>query len=83
MTLREWMSETKTTPAALAALLGCHWVTVYKWANGSARPSFEKLRRIEQVTGGKVTARTLAHEASEPRVTDPPPPAPSSQPEAA
>lgn len=65
MTLRQWMTETGTNPTALAALLGCHWVTVYKWASGSARPSFDKLRRIEQITGGKVTARTLAHEASD------------------
>lgn len=77
MTLREWMTETGTTPAALAALLGCHWVTVYKWASGSARPSFEKLRRIEQVTGGRVTARTLAHEASEAGVTTPTPAQPA------
>lgn len=65
MTLREWMSETGTTPAALAALLDVHWVTVYKWASGSARPSFDKLRRIEQMTGGRVTASTLAHEAND------------------
>ncbi len=59
MTLREWMNDTKTEPAALAARLGVHWVTVYKWARGSARPSFDKLAEIERVTDGKVTARTL------------------------
>lgn len=64
MTLREWMSETGTTPTALAALLDVHWVTVYKWASGSARPSFDKLLRIEQMTGGRVTASTLAHGAN-------------------
>lgn len=65
MTLREWMSQTGTKPAALAALLGCHVITVYKLASGAARPSFDKLAEIERITEGKVTARTLAHQASD------------------
>lgn len=65
MTLREWMTSTGTSPAALAALLGVHVVTVYKLASGAARPSFEKLVEIERITDGKVTARTLAHQANE------------------
>jgi DNA-binding transcriptional regulator YdaS (Cro superfamily) len=65
MTLRDWMTHTGTTPAALAALLGVHVVIVYKMASGAARPSFDKLVEIERITEGKVTARSLAHPANE------------------
>lgn len=73
MTLRDWMRHTNTGPAALAAILGVHWVTIYKWASGTARPSFAKLSLIEEVTGGKVTARSLAQEANDAPVSAPKP----------
>ena len=64
MTLREWMRTTSTTPAALAARLGVHLVTVYGWAAGTKRPSFHKMALLEDLTGGQVTARTIAQEAN-------------------
>ena len=59
ITLRHWLDSTGTRPEAFADQVKVHWVTVYKWMNGTARPSFGKLREIERATAGAITACNL------------------------
>jgi transcriptional regulator with XRE-family HTH domain len=73
MTLNEYLAERQLTPHSFARLLGVAASTVHRWLNvrtkGGAlrRPSIRLLPKIEQVTGGKVTAKDfyLTTEAAE------------------
>lgn len=57
MTLAQWMTENAMTPERLAAELGVHWATIYKWRARTAFPRVAQLAALERVTEGKVTAR--------------------------
>ena len=60
MTLTEWLAETKTTPATLAAACGVHWATIYKWRKGTAFPRPKQVHALAKATDGKVTVADLA-----------------------
>lgn len=58
MNLQDWMAqepETRT-PEWLAAELGCHVSTVYRYRNGTRIPGRNALRQLARLTDGQVTA---------------------------
>lgn len=54
MTLSEWMTKTGTKPDALAAFLGVHPVTVYRWRSGAKMPKPAQMAGIQSATEGLV-----------------------------
>lgn len=56
MKLRIYLSETAQSHAQFAKLVGCHPITVSKWATGRMFPRCDALRTIETLTAGAVTA---------------------------
>ncbi|MBC9208914.1 helix-turn-helix transcriptional regulator [Roseomonas aerophila] len=56
MTLAEFRAERGLTVTELAALLGKPVSTVHSWVTGARRPDWSSVARIEEVTGGAVTA---------------------------
>jgi DNA-binding transcriptional regulator YdaS (Cro superfamily) len=59
MLLAEWMDETKTTVEALAAQVGSHWTTVYRWRSRRSMPRAGQIKAIVEITGGRVTVADL------------------------
>lgn len=57
MELRAYLDEEPKRAGALAAAIGVHWTTVYRWARGENAPSLKRVAQIELATGGIVTAR--------------------------
>ena len=56
MTLAEFRTERGLTLTELAVLLGKPVSTVHSWVVGTRRPDWNSVARIEEATGGKVTA---------------------------
>lgn len=67
MKLRDWLSTTDTTHAALAERLGVARETVARWASPSAPivPEWEMILALEEITKGAVTANDWANAARE------------------
>lgn len=60
MLLKSWREQNGWTLARLAAELGVNGKfpvgTVHRWETGQSRPDADMIVRIEEVTGGAVTA---------------------------
>jgi DNA-binding transcriptional regulator YdaS (Cro superfamily) len=56
MTLTQFLSDAKLTDQAFAGLIGVSEFAVRKWRYGERTPRPKVMRRIGEVTGGKVTA---------------------------
>jgi transcriptional regulator with XRE-family HTH domain len=54
MTLAEFLKSSGKSQSEFADLLGVSQVAVMRYANGSREPSFETIRKIHEITGGKV-----------------------------
>lgn len=52
MTLDDYITETGTTEAEIAAVAGCSQSTINKVRNGVGNPTFGLLKRISAATGG-------------------------------
>lgn len=57
MTLPDYLTQSGLTASAFAALVGVNVSTVTRWARGERWPRPEQIIRVEQVTGGQVTAQ--------------------------
>lgn len=62
MNLQEYRKAHGLTRAELARALGVAWVTLWKWEERRARPSYGHLVRISEVTHGAVTLTELIGE---------------------
>ena len=60
MTVADWLTETDTTQAALAAALGVSKAYVSMLAGGRRVPSLAVALRVQAATGGEVTPADLA-----------------------
>jgi transcriptional regulator with XRE-family HTH domain len=56
MKLRHYLSHNGLTLAAFGGMVGVSHATVSRWLRGEIAPSYARLRKIEEVTGGAVTA---------------------------
>jgi len=56
MTLQEWRKANGVSKYRLAKDLDVHWQTVHRWEQGVHAPRNDELKRIEALTGGRVTA---------------------------
>ena len=63
MNLSSYLAHAKLTRADFAAQVGAHPVTVSRWATGAALPKRQQMARIEEITGGQVTARDMLETA--------------------
>lgn len=54
MTLSKYLSEQSLTHEAFGILIGTDRKTVWRYARGLCIPRPERMRRIVEVTGGKV-----------------------------
>lgn len=59
MNLRDYLHTERIKGAALARLLDIHPVYLYALKNGRMQPGYKLAKRIEMVTGGKVTIDDL------------------------
>ncbi|WP_158295641.1 helix-turn-helix domain-containing protein [Crenalkalicoccus roseus] len=59
MTLQEYLQRHRLTQAEFGRIVGVRHATVSRWLAGKITPSFARLRRIEAVTGGAVTAASF------------------------
>lgn len=57
--LEAFMKENGLTNDSFGAKVGVSGVTVWRWANGKARPSWENVAAIEAATGGAVTFKAF------------------------
>ena len=55
MTLNDWLLESGLTNAEFARMVPCHIITVSGWRTHATLPRRNFLRRIMELTGGKVT----------------------------
>jgi len=55
VTLSAYLKENNVTVEAFAASIGVSRMSVYRYLNGDNRPRWQILKRISDVTGGKVT----------------------------
>ncbi len=60
MTVADWLNESDTTQAALAAALGVSKAYVSMLAGGRRVPSLAVALRVQAATGGEVTPADLA-----------------------
>lgn len=66
MRLLDHMRETETDDDAFAERVGgCTGHAVKKWKYGEREPDAVTIIRIEEITGGRVTVRDWAEQASE------------------
>jgi len=54
MNLQQYREAHGLTRAQLARAIGVAWVTLWKWEERRARPSYEHLTRISEVTNNAV-----------------------------
>ena len=72
MHLREFKAQQGLTLTALAALLGRPVSSVHGWLHGRRRPDHASLRRIQEATGGAVTANDFVEGATPPPIPSDP-----------
>jgi DNA-binding transcriptional regulator YdaS (Cro superfamily) len=58
--LAAWIAPQPMTFEQAADMLGCHRVTLHRYASGKKMPKPAMCLRIERLTGGVVTASDLA-----------------------
>ena len=56
MTLHEFLIKEGFTQQQFAELIGVRQSSVSKWLQGDSRPSWSIIKKIKEVTDGKVTA---------------------------
>ncbi len=56
MRLREYLEEQRLTDAEFGRLVGATQPAVSRWASGARLPRPKMVARIQEVTGGKVSA---------------------------
>lgn len=59
MTLKEWLDANAKRQTDVAIELGCAQSQISRILTGKSRPGSELAFAIEEMTGGKVTARSL------------------------
>jgi len=59
MNLRDYLHTERLKGAELARLLDIHPVYLYALKNGRMKPGYKLAKRIEMVTGGKITIDDL------------------------
>ena len=59
MDLRTHLTARKITPSAFAREVGVSPQAMHRYVNGQRWPRGDKARRIEELTGGKVSASDL------------------------
>jgi transcriptional regulator with XRE-family HTH domain len=60
MTLAQWIEKQGRTQRWFAGEVGAPEATVSRWCSGKMMPRLDRLRQIEQITGGSVTANDFA-----------------------
>lgn len=68
MHLADFLRDHRLTLAGFGALVGVSGVTVHRWVQRKARPSWDNLAAIERVTNGSVGHRDFlpaAHPAND------------------
>jgi hypothetical protein len=60
MLLSQWVAETGTPAADIAAAAHVHLGTVYKWLSGRVMPRPTQIAALVRLTGGRVTAADAA-----------------------
>jgi transcriptional regulator with XRE-family HTH domain len=50
------MRDEGLTQVKLAELVNVDVLTVWRWKKGKSRPQLKKLRRLSQISGGRLTA---------------------------
>jgi transcriptional regulator with XRE-family HTH domain len=65
MKLKTYMAEASLNERQMAERLGCSVGAVRKWISGERMPRLNQMRRITQVTEGKVTALDFFEAATE------------------
>jgi len=61
MTVADWLNESDTTQAALAAALGVSKAYVSMLSSGQRVPSLAVALRVQAATGGEVTPADFIH----------------------
>ena len=52
--LRNWIDASKLSQSDIAFLLGVSRAAVSRWCDGSLRPSEQRAKRLEQISGGDI-----------------------------
>jgi DNA-binding transcriptional regulator YdaS (Cro superfamily) len=60
MQLRDYLTSRNLSFTAFAAQVGVVHTTVMRWCDGVSEPRPEHIKRIEEATGGLVTAAEVA-----------------------
>lgn len=60
MKLADWLKREGRHGREFAREIGVHYVTLSKWGIGENMPRPDKIRRIEDATGGAVTYQDFA-----------------------
>jgi DNA-binding transcriptional regulator YdaS (Cro superfamily) len=60
MSLTEHLRRNEIRPSDFAKLIGRHPATVYRWLDGSTRPRWDEIEKIDNLTNGQVTASDWA-----------------------
>ena len=58
-TLQAWLDDAEMEPHELALLLRVSRQAVHQWLSGQTLPSAEMLAKLEEVSDGRVTARSF------------------------
>ena len=56
MLLQDYLTKKKLTKYKAAKELGVTWNTVWRWTTGRTTPLPDQIERVQQWSGGKVTA---------------------------
>ena len=59
--LKTWMEERGLTPKELARTLGVSRQAVQLWIQGNSFPSTRRLAQLEELSEGRITARSFIH----------------------
>lgn len=65
MDLRTYLTERNITPSAFAREVGVTPQAMHRYVNGQRWPRGDKARRIEELTGGEVSASDLLPKKTE------------------
>lgn len=63
-TLAQWMEAEEISVPKLAHDVGRDRTRVLRWRDGKGCPDIEALARLEELSGGRVTAKSFAGEAA-------------------
>ena len=65
MKLKKWLEKNEITPYQFAHAMDCTPASVYFWIKGSFFPSKHLMKKIEEVTNGKVTAKDFKEKSND------------------